>query len=117
MVILYGIKNCDTVKKARRWLDDRRIDYRFHDFRVDGLTPVQIQAFAEAVGRETLLNRASTSWRQLSEQQRSGLDAGTALALMLEIPTLIKRPILSTENQTLIGFKPEQYASAFNLKA
>lgn len=115
MVTLYGIKNCDTVKKARNWLDEHRIGYRFHDFKTNGLTQAQLQAFAEQLGWETLLNRNSTSWRQLPEQQRLGLDASTALALMLNIPTLIKRPVLVTENRTLIGFKSDLYAVAFNL--
>ena len=109
MVVLYGIKNCDTVKKARSWLDTNGIDYKFHDYRADGLTPEQLQHFAADLGWETMLNRSSTSWRQLSTVQQADLTEEKALLLMLETPTLIKRPILDTGSQLLIGFKPDIY--------
>jgi Spx/MgsR family transcriptional regulator len=109
MVVLYGIKNCDTVKKARNWLDKYGIAYQFHDYRVDGLTPEQLHHFATKLGWSAMLNRSSTSWRQLSAEQQDGLTEVKALELMLEIPTLIKRPILDAGSEILIGFKPDIY--------
>ncbi len=101
---LYGIKNCDTVKKARSWLDQNNIAYRFHDFRSDGLTPELLQRFAEHLDWSKLLNRSSTSWRQLSTEQQSDLSLEKALQLMLTTPTLIKRPVLDTGDQLILGF-------------
>lgn len=115
MNTLYGIRNCDTVKKAQNWLQAHRIDYQFHDFRTDGLSMDQLKAFERQLGWEPMLNRNSTSWRQLSESQRLNIDAEQALELMLEIPTLIKRPVLTTGNKIVIGFKPDHYASFFGL--
>jgi arsenate reductase len=109
MVVLFGIKNCDTIKKARAWLDNHGIGYRFHDYRTDGLTLEQLQEFAAELGWSVMLNRSSTSWRQLSTDQQSNLTETKALQLMLETPTLIKRPILKTGNKLLLGFKPELY--------
>lgn len=112
MNTLYGIKNCDTVKKARKWLDDQGIAYRFHDYRVDGLDETLLQSFNSALGWETMLNKRSTSWRQLSDAQKETLNEQSALQLMLEIPTLIKRPILDTGEHMLIGFNAEHYKTA-----
>ena len=109
MFVLYGIKNCDTVKKTRTWLDHNGIDYRFHDYRADGLTPEQLQHFAANLGWNAMLNRSSTSWRQLNAEQQANLTEAKALELMLTLPTLIKRPILDTGSELLIGFKPEHY--------
>ena len=111
MVTLYGIKACDTVKKARRWLDQNLIAYQFHDVRVDGLTSEQLQGFAERVDWNTLLNRSSTSWRQLSDEQRAHINLETALSLMLITPTLIKRPLLDTGNKLIVGFKEASYSA------
>lgn len=108
-MILYGIKNCDTVKKARKWLEENGVAYRFHDFRVDGLEPPQLQAFAAELGWDGMINKSSTSWRQLSPEQQTGLDEASALRLMLETPTLIKRPVLDTGNGLIQGFKAEVY--------
>jgi Spx/MgsR family transcriptional regulator len=109
MHTLYGIKNCDTVKKARLWLDKNGIAYQFHDFRADGLTTSQLNDFAARVHWNSLLNRSSTSWRQLSAEQQSDLTLEKAIALMLNTPTLIKRPILDIGNKLIIGFKAENY--------
>ncbi len=109
MTTLYGIKNCDTVKKARKWLDSHEIAYTFHDFRSDGLDEDLINHFSERLGWETLLNRRSTSWRQLTDQQKNNLCGKSALQLMLKTPTLIKRPILETDGQMIIGFNTEHY--------
>jgi arsenate reductase (glutaredoxin) len=109
MIVLYGIKNCDTVNKARKWLNDHGIEYHFHDYRKDGLTLEQLQQFAAELGWNTLLNRSSTSWRQLSLEQQSDLSESKALNLMFQTPTLIKRPILNAGGKLLLGFKPEHY--------
>jgi len=116
---LYGIKNCDTVKKARSWLDQNNIAYRFHDFRSDGLTPELLQRFAEHLDWSKLLNRSSTSWRQLSTEQQSDLSLEKALQLMLATPTLIKRPVLDTGDQLFLGFsvKDGGYAAILPPKA
>ncbi len=109
MTTLYGIKNCDTIKKARLWLDQNGVAYRFHDYRIDGITPELLKHFAESLGWDTLLNRSSTSWRQLSTEQQADLTQEKALHLMLNTPTLIKRPILDTGKKLVIGFKSGQY--------
>ncbi|MGZ8172919.1 MULTISPECIES: ArsC family reductase [Methylobacter] len=106
---LYGIKNCDTVKKARNWLDQNGIAYQFHDFRSDGLTPELLQHFADHLDWNKLLNRSSTSWRQLSAEQQSDLTQEKALQLMLTTPTLIKRPVLESGDKLMLGFKAENY--------
>jgi len=111
MVTLYGIKSCDTVKKARLWLDQNSIAYQFYDFRIDGLKLEQLNDFATRVDWNTLLNRSSTSWRQLSDEQRSHINLESALNLMLITPTLIKRPLLDTGNQLIVGFKAESYST------
>ncbi len=114
MTTLFGIKNCDTVKKARRWLDEHGIDYRFHDLRADGLEAKQLQAWITDVGWETLLNRRGTTWRQLPEAEREGVDAARAARLMLSQPTLIKRPVLDTgKGPVHVGFKPADYEDVF----
>ncbi|WP_018953109.1 ArsC family reductase [Thioalkalivibrio sulfidiphilus] len=110
MTTLYGIKNCDTVKKARKWLEAHGVEYRFHDFRADGLEAKQIDAWIKAVGWETLLNRRGTTWRKLPEAVREGIDEKRAAALMLEHPTLIKRPVVEHGKQVLVGFDPDVYA-------
>ncbi len=112
MKVLYGIKNCDTVKKARALLDSRRIEYRFHDYRVDGLDQALLQKFVDALGVDAVLNQRSTSWRQLDDEQKRDLTPEKAVQLMLAVPTLIKRPILDDGRQLLVGFNPEQYPSA-----
>lgn len=110
MLTLAGIKNCDTVKKARKWLDANGIDYRFHDFRADGLAQETLQRWQRAVGWETLLNRRGTSWRQLPQPIRDSIEETSALQLMLENPTLIKRPVLELDNGSVfVGFSEEIY--------
>jgi Spx/MgsR family transcriptional regulator len=111
MITLYGIKNCDTVKKARAWLEGNGREYRFHDFRKDGLDKALLERFEAALGWETLLNRRGTTWRKLDEAKRENLDRDKALQLMLDHPSVIKRPVLEMADKTLIGFTPETYAS------
>jgi arsenate reductase (glutaredoxin) len=109
---LYGIKNCDTMKKARAWLDARGVSYAFHDYKAQGIDRAQLEGWARAVGWETLLNRAGTTFRKLPETERAHLDEGKALALMLDQPSMIKRPVLDLGGRILVGFRPEQYDEA-----
>ena len=109
MTTLYGIKNCDSVKKARAWLDTHQIEYQFHDYRAEGLSPVLLDTLIEKAGWESLLNKRSNSWRTLTDQQKTDLNAAKATSLMLDNPTLIKRPVLDTGAQLLIGFDEDSY--------
>lgn len=114
MVILYGIKSCDTVRKARRWLEDHGVDYRFHDLRGDGLDAGRLDAWIAGLGWENLLNRRGTTWRQLPAAEREPLDAARARALMLAHPALIKRPLLETGAARHLGFSAAQYERLFS---
>lgn len=109
---IYGIPNCDTIRKARAWLDARGVKYAFHDYRADGLEPDRLQGWIDELGWEVLLNKASTTFRGLPDKDRQGLDAATAKALMLAHPTMIKRPVLDTGSRLLVGFKPQAYEQA-----
>ena len=109
MAILYGIKNCDTVRKARRWLDAQGVDYRFHDLRADSLDPAELNRWVARVGWEALVNRRGTTWRQLPEAERADLDGDKAVALMLAHPTLIKRPVLVSGDDVAVGFSEADY--------
>jgi len=115
MTQLYGIKNCDTIKKARRWLEDNNIDYRFHDYRVDGLDADLLQKFIAELGWEALLNTRGTTWRKLDESLRASINnADSAAALMIEMPAIIKRPLLWTPGQPmLLGFSDSSYQRYF----
>ena len=112
MTILYGIKNCDTIKKARRWLDEHQVESRLHDYRGDGLTPELLATFIGELGWEALLNTRGTTWRKLDEQVRAGINnADAAAALMLEMPAIIKRPLLCAPAQPmLLGFSDASYS-------
>jgi len=112
-VTIYGIKNCDTMKKARAWLDERGVAYRFHDYKTEGVTRDRLDRWLATVGWESLLNRAGTTFRKLPEAEREGLDQAKAVALMLAQPSMIKRPVLETGGGLLVGFKPELYGAAF----
>ena len=114
MTTLYGIKNCDTIKKARAWLSANNIDYTFHDYRQDGLETPWLEKSEQALGWELMLNKRGTTFRQLSEEKKQGVDKTAALALMLEHPAMIKRPILIHNEQYFMGFKGEQYAEVFS---
>ncbi|MYM63200.1 ArsC family reductase [Pseudomaricurvus sp. HS19] len=113
MTTLYGISNCDTVKKARQWLEQNGIDYRFHDFRKDGLDQARVQGWVEQLGWETLVNKRSTTWKELDDASKAGLNADTAAALVTANPTLIKRPLLEHDNHTGVGFKAADYDAIF----
>ena len=112
-VALYGIPNCDTVKKARDWLTAHGIDYRFHDFKKEGLDAVLLDGWLTQVGWEILLNRKGMMWRKLDEAIRSSIDASSARAVMLETPTIIKRPVLMKDDKVSVGFKPADYETLF----
>ena len=113
MTTLYGIKNCDTVKKARAWLAEHAVEYRFHDLRVDGIDAPRLKVWAKAVGWETLLNTRGTTWRQLHEADRQGVNAVHVIALMLAHPTLIKRPVLVVGASVTVGFNASTYEALF----
>ena len=112
-VLLYGIVNCDTMKKARAWLDGRKIAYEFRDYKKSAPTPALLAGWADACGWETLLNRAGTTFRKLPESETRNLTQEKAIALMLAQPSMIKRPVLDVGGRLLVGFKTDQYAKTF----
>ncbi len=112
-VTIYGIRNCDTMKKARTWLEEQNIDYAFHDYKKEGLDEATLDRFLGHVAWEQLLNRNGTTFRKLPEEVRANVDGEKARALMLEQPSMVKRPVLEKDGACLIGFKPEQYADFF----
>ena len=114
MITLYGIKNCDSVKKARRWLDSHGVEYSFHDFRTQGLDPKQLDGWLQELGWEALLNRRGTTWRRLPEALRADIGAAAACKLMLEHPALIKRPLLHAHGRHLLGFTEAEYRRYFS---
>lgn len=112
-IILYGIPNCDTVKKARRWLDTHGVVYDFHDYKKAGIDTTRLSGWAEKVGWETLLNRAGTTFRKLSDDDRADIDAPKAIALMIAQPSLIKRPVVEGSGDLIVGFKEAYWADHF----
>ena len=108
-VTLYGIKNCDTMKKARAWLEAKGVAYRFHDYKVQGIERSRLDGWAGKVGWETLLNRAGTTFRKLPDRYKQGLTKDKAIALMMEQPSMIKRPVLEAGGKLLVGFRPAGY--------
>jgi arsenate reductase len=115
-VTIYGIKNCDTMKKARAWLDKAGIGYAFHDYKTAGIDKAHLERWSKDVGWETLLNRAGTTFRKLPDKDKEGLNAAKAIKLMIEQPSMIKRPVLENGKQLLVGFKPDEYKAAFGKK-
>jgi arsenate reductase len=112
-ITIYGIRNCDTMKKARAWLDERGVAYAFHDYKTAGIDRGRLEGWAKQVGWEVLLNRAGTTFRKLPEADKQGVDAAKAMALMLAEPSMIKRPVLDLGGgRLLVGFKPDVYAAA-----
>ncbi|WP_120993957.1 ArsC family reductase [Stutzerimonas urumqiensis] len=106
---LFGIKACDTMKKARTWLDDHGIAYDFHDYKSAGIDRAHLQAWCDEHGWQTILNRAGTTFRKLADEQKADLNQARAIDLMLAQPSMIKRPVLELGGRTLVGFKPEVY--------
>jgi arsenate reductase (glutaredoxin) len=109
-ITIYGIKNCDTMKKARAWLDSHGVAYDFHDYKAAGIDSSKLEQWSGKLGWETLLNRAGTTFKKLPDADKEGLDERKAIALMLAQPSMIKRPVLETGGKLLVGFKPEIYA-------
>lgn len=109
--IVYGIPNCDTVRKARKWLDEQCIEYRFHDIRDDGLTIEQVTAWCDQLGADIVLNKRSTSWRQLTTKQQHVTSSAQAAALIVEHPTLMKRPLLESEQAITVGFSSAEWSA------
>ena len=112
-VTLYGIANCDTVRKARKWLSENGVEFQFHDFRKDGLDESQLRAWVAELGWEALLNRRGTTWRKLPEAVRDGIDGESAIAVMLEQPAIIKRPLLDLGSERRLGFSADAYRELF----
>ena len=111
MITLYGIPNCDTIKKAKKWLESNDVAYQFHDFRKDGLTQEQLTDWANELGWETLLNKRGTTWRQQPDDVKNMINEASAITLMLEHPAMIKRPVLDTGISRKVGFKDTEYAA------
>jgi arsenate reductase (glutaredoxin) len=112
-VTIYGIRNCDTMKKARAWLDKQGVDYAFHDYKVSGIDKKKLEGWTKKAGWETLLNRAGTTFRKLPDHEKDNVTEKKAIALMLEQPSMIKRPVLELPGgKLLVGFKPEIYKSS-----
>ena len=114
MTIIYGIHNCDTVKKALTWLNNAAVDYQFHDLRKDGLSKELLHSFFASNDWQTLINKRSTTFRNLPAEIKDNLDQETAFSAILEQPTLLKRPLLEHKQQLNLGFKPEQYQELFS---
>jgi arsenate reductase (glutaredoxin) len=113
MTIIYGIKNCDTMKKARTWLDGHKVDYQFHDYKAQGIDRAVLEGWDKKVGWEILLNRAGTTFKKLPDADKDAITEKKAIALMLAQPSMIKRPVLEAKGKLTVGFKPEEYGKLF----
>ncbi len=113
MVIMYGIKNCDTIKKARKFLDTHNIEYEFHDFREDGLNPVQLRSWMDQLDWEKLINKRSTTWRNLPDETKQNMDETLAQVVAEDQPTIIKRPVLELPDKVVVGFSEKKYSDLF----
>lgn len=112
-VTLYGIRNCDTMKKAWTWLDEHGVAYDFHDYKKAGIDRARLRSWADEIGWERLLNRAGTTFKKLPEADRQNVDEAKALDLMIAQPSMIKRPVLEADGRLLVGFKPAEYEQLF----
>jgi len=112
-VIMYGIPNCDTIKKAKKWLEKNEVTYYFHDFRKQGINEKLVTEFCLQLGRETILNKRGTTYRQLSQEQKNTINDISVIPLLVEHPSMIKRPVLSIDGKLYIGFKPDFYSNLF----
>lgn len=110
---IYGIKNCDTMKKAFRWLDEHNVEYRFHDYRKDGLERELLSQWIEQLGWEAIVNKRGTTWRKLDPDTQNTMSNETAVEVLLEQPAMIKRPLLDHAQSLTLGFKPDQYQAIF----
>ena len=111
-ITMYGIKNCDTIKKARTWLEQHGIAYAFHDYKASGIDRKTLESWADELGWEVLLNRAGTTFRKLPDTDRADVDREKAITLMIEQPSMIKRPVLDTGRERIVGFKADRYQAA-----
>ncbi len=111
MITLYGIQNCTTMKKAFAWCEEHGVAYAFHDYRKQGVDPVRLKAWCDHAGWKTLLNTRGTTWRKLTPAQQAVTDKDQAIALMLQYPSVIRRPVVETGSQLLVGFDPQLFAS------
>jgi len=117
-ITIYGIKNCDTMKKARAWLDKKGVAHDFHDYKTKGVDKAKLEGWAKKVGWETLLNRAGLTFKKLPDKDKEGLSEKKAIALMFKLPSMIKRPVLELgHGKLLVGFKPEEYGAAIPARA
>ena len=115
MITMFGIKNCDTIKKARKWLEAESIDYQFHDYKKDGLSPELLTSWVQDLGYEALVNKRGTTWRKLPDDVKESIDEASAIEIMLENTSIIKRPLLVDDaGNTLLGFKADDYQSFVN---
>ena len=114
MITVYGIKNCDSIKKARKWLTESGIDYKFHDLRAEGIDAASIDSWIEQAGWETVLNRRGTTWRKLDSKTQESTERDNVTALLLEHPAMIKRPVLDVDGSITVGFKADNYQAIFN---
>jgi len=110
-ITMFGIKNCDTIKKARAWMEGRGVAYAFHDYKSAGIDEPRLRSWAKEVGWERLLNRSGTTFRKLPDAEREGITEDKAIALMLDQPSMIKRPVLEADGELLVGFDPDRYAA------
>ncbi|MET0366281.1 MAG: ArsC family reductase [Sphingobium sp.] len=113
-VVLYGIPNCDTVKKARTWLEGKGVAYQFHDYKKQGVDEAALRGWAGEVGWEKLLNRAGTTFRKLADEEKADLNQDKAVAIMVANPSTIKRPVVTGAGAPLVGFKPDEWAAHFS---
>lgn len=113
MTTVYGIKNCDTMKKALRWLDEAGVEYRFHDYKKEGVPADQLDHWLETLGWEQVINRRGTTWRKLDESVRDSMDNQSARAVILDNPSIVKRPLLDTGSELVLGFKADDYTTRF----
>jgi len=112
-VTIYGLATCDTTRAARKWLDGKKVAHAFHDVREDGLAKPLVEGWVKQLGWEKVLNKASTTWRELPEKEKAGVDEKKAVALLMAHPTLVKRPVLDRGGELMLGFKPDIYARTF----
>ncbi|MGD8233857.1 ArsC family reductase [Vibrio sp. TRT 1302] len=113
-ITMYGIPNCDTIKKARKWLEAEGVEYHFHDYRKQGIDKAMVETFCQQLGWENVVNKRGTTFRQLSQEQKDNLDQHSAIELLVEQPAMIKRPILVANGTYHLGFKADQYAAIFS---
>ena len=114
MTTMYGIKNCDTIKKARKWLEENGVEYQFHDYKKDGLNSELLKSWVAELGWETLLNKRGTTWRKLPDDVKDNIDEASAIEVMLDNNSIIKRPLLDTGSSKTLGFKADEYTQIFN---